>query len=192
MKLTDRIRACAKCPELAATRKNVVIGEGPIPCDMVFLGEAPGKTEDETGRPFVGQSGKLQESCAEAIGLRRGVDYHILNILKCRPPENRDPFPEEIQNCRVYLDHQLRAIKPRIIVAFGRFAQAFILGVPPSTLRVSDHVGEIHDFGDRKAVLTYHPAYVNRNTHPEVRIAFIRHLKAARDLRNKGRKNEMP
>lgn len=188
MKLTDRIRTCTKCPELAAARKNVVIGEGPVPCDMVFLGEAPGKTEDETGRPFVGQSGKLQEGYAEAIGLSRGVDYHILNILKCRPPDNRDPTPEEIENCKKYLVQQVRAIKPKVIVAFGRFAQAFILDRSASGLRVSDHVGEVHDFPDFKAVLTYHPAYVNRNTHPEVRIAFIRHLKLARNLRNKMRK----
>jgi len=180
MKLTDRIKNCTLCPELASTRHNVVIGEGPIPCDILFLGEAPGEKEDESGRPFVGQSGKLQEALAASIGLKRGVDYHILNILKCRPPGNRDPMPEEVENCKKYLVEQIKKIKPKVVVAFGRFAQAFVLEIPASKVKVSARLGEVVDFMGTKAILTYHPSYVMRNHNPEVRTAFIRHLRKAK------------
>lgn len=185
MKLVDRINACQLCEELSKTRTQPVIGEGPVPCDIVFLGEAPGKTEDETGRPFVGAAGKTLEHLALGVRLLRGVDYHILNILKCRPPENRNPEPEEIENCRPYLDAQIKTIKPKIIVAFGRFAQAYVLGVPPSKLRVSEHLGDVVDFRGTKAILNYHPSYVNRAHSPEVRSAFVRVLRNARKIRDK-------
>jgi uracil-DNA glycosylase family 4 len=182
MKLIDKIKNCTLCSELAETRKNVVIGEGPIPCNILFLGEAPGEKEDESGRPFVGQSGKLQEALSASMGLKRGVDYHILNILKCRPPENRDPKPEEIENCRKFLEAQIRSIKPKVIVAFGRFAQAFVLGLPASKIQATKRVGEVVDFMGAKVVLTYHPAFVTRCHIPEVRTAFIRHLRKAKKL----------
>jgi uracil-DNA glycosylase family 4 len=185
MKLVDRIRNCTLCKELSTHRTNVVVGEGPVPCAIVFLGEAPGKDEDESGRPFVGRSGQRLESTAQSVGLQRGVDYHILNILKCRPLENRDPAPEEVENCRGFLEKQLKSIKPDVIVAFGRFAQAFVLGVAPSKVKVSAQAGNVVDFAGAKAILTYHPAYINRVHVLEVEQAFTRHLRMARNLRNK-------
>jgi uracil-DNA glycosylase len=182
MRLIDKIRGCTLCQELAETRTNVVVGEGPVPCRLVFLGEAPGEKEDLSGRPFIGRSGQLQTALAAAVGLRRGVDYHVLNVIKCRPPENRDPTPEELENCRPYLLRQLKAIKPQAIVAFGKYAQAFVLGVDPKEVKPTKRAGEIIEAGEAKAILTFHPAYVMRSNVPEVRSAFIRHLRKAKRL----------
>lgn len=183
MKLVDQIRSCTKCPELVANRKNVVVGEGPIPCNAVFLGEAPGREEDATGIPFNGRSGDILNSCAFQVGLKRGSNFHILNILKCRPPENRDPKISEQQNCQPFLEKQLLAVKPKVILAMGRYAMAFVLSETPAKVPVLKNVGKVVRYNnDIVAVLTYHPAFLSRNQHPEIRKAFIKHLQLVHDI----------
>ncbi len=116
----EEIRSCRRCP-LHAYRRNAVPGEGRRDAELVFIGEAPGRVEDETGRPFVGAAGKLLTSLIEGMGLRR-EDVYITNIVKCRPPNNRDPEPGEIEACIPYLKRQLNMIRPRVVVALGRHA----------------------------------------------------------------------
>lgn len=194
MRLTDRIRACTRCEELAATRTQVVLGEGPIPCPIVFLGEAPGAKEDELGKPFVGASGAILRAKAFKAGLREG-DYHILNTLKCRPPDNRDPTVEEMNNCKEFLILQLQAVKPKVIVALGKYAQAFLLRTNPTVLRVTKNAGKVVQYDtedhlgmtwkglpDIKLLMSFHPAYVMRNRGTDIDRAFVGHLKLARKL----------
>src|SRR3954469_18252031 len=114
----EQARGCEKCPQLAATRTTVVFGSGNADADLMFVGEAPGRHEDEQGLPFVGQAGKLLEKLLGEIGLERG-DVFIANVLKCRPPGNRDPQPMEIEACRDYLDRQVELIEPRVICTLG-------------------------------------------------------------------------
>ena len=116
--LCEEIRACQEC-ELARRRTTVVPGEGPEDSDLLFIGEAPGWHEDQQGRPFVGPAGQFLEQLLASIGLRRDEVY-IANIVKCRPPQNREPLPAEIQACRRWLDRQVELIKPRMIVTLGR------------------------------------------------------------------------
>jgi len=182
MRLTTAIRKCTKCTELASTRTNVVIGDGPIPCDMVFLGEAPGRNEDETGVAFCGVSGNRLEVSAQRYRLVRGKDYHILNTLKCRPPENRDPTADELTNCKPFLLRQLKVVKPKVVVAFGRFAQAFVLNVPFSKVRVLANMGVIVRRPDFHAILSCHPAYTRYND--EVFQAFQGHIGLAKEIAN--------
>lgn len=182
MKLTTRIRQCTKCDELVESRNNVVIGEGPIPCPLVFLGEAPGRKEDETGNPFCGMAGNILETTAYRYGLKRHVDYHILNVLKCRPPENRDPLIEEFNNCIPFLNHQLEVVKPRVIVALGRYAQAYVLKTPPTKITVLARMGCVIKSSNWYTILSCHPAYVARNQN--VLPAFRKHIRLARDIAN--------
>lgn len=180
MKLTTRIKQCTLCEELAENRNNVVIGEGPIPSPLVFLGEAPGRKEDETGIPFCGMAGNILETTAFRYGLKRKEHYHILNVLKCRPPENRDPRIEEFNNCKPFLDHQLKVVKPRVIVALGRYAQAYVLKVPPTKIAVLERMGCIIKSPNWYTILSCHPAYVARNQ--KVLPAFRKHIRMARDI----------
>jgi uracil-DNA glycosylase family 4 len=182
MKLTTRIKRCKKCSELAENRTQVVIGEGPIPCALLFLGEAPGHREDISGSPFCGVSGDMLEAAAFKAGLKRHKDYHILNILKCRPPENRDPTKAEIENCRPFLLKQLEVVSPKVIIAFGRYAQSFILGTPPSDIRVLRNAGKIVKLKNSHAVLSYHPAYVLRNRGNDIAKAFYKHFALAKRM----------
>lgn len=124
--IAEDISRCTKC-ELHKTRTNTVPGEGPEDCDIVFVGEAPGAEEDETGRPFVGRAGKLLTKMIESIGLKR-EDVHILNVCKCRPPGNRKPTPEEMEACKPYLEMQLKVIQPSYMVTLGSTATEAILG----------------------------------------------------------------
>jgi len=117
-RLCEEIRACQEC-ELARHRTTVVPGEGPEDSDLLFIGEAPGWHEDQQGRPFVGPAGQFLEQLLASIGFRRDEVY-IANIVKCRPPENREPLPAEIQACRRWLDRQVELIQPRMIVTLGR------------------------------------------------------------------------
>lgn len=119
--LYARTQSCTRCPELASTRKSVVFGSGNADADLMFIGEAPGASEDEQGVPFVGQAGKLLEKLLGEIGLQRS-DVFIANTLKCRPPGNRDPLPLEIENCRDYLYEQVALIEPKVICTLGNFA----------------------------------------------------------------------
>lgn len=120
--LYGRIRSCTRCP-LSRTRTLAVPGEGPLDADVMFIGEAPGANEDRQGRPFVGAAGQFLSELLAAAGLRR-EDVYICNVLKCRPPGNRDPLPGEIAACRDYLDEQIDLIDPLVIVTLGRFSMA--------------------------------------------------------------------
>ncbi len=153
------MEACHRCP-LEKTRKNLVFGEGNPHSELVFVGEAPGADEDLQGRPFVGRAGQLLTRIIDAMGLKR-EDVYICNILKCRPPGNRNPLPEEIEVCEPWLIRQLEAIRPRIICALGTFAAQTLLkkkGIPITVLR-----GQFHDYHGIKLMPTYHPAYLLRN-----------------------------
>ncbi len=160
-KLHEAIKNCKKC-NLYKSRKNSVPGEGPANAKIMIIGEAPGEKEDEMGRPFVGAAGKLLTNLLEERGLKRSQVF-ITNILKCRPPGNRDPAPQEVEACKDYLIKQIKIIKPKIIVTLGRHATSFILnsiGVGFKSMRKSH--GRIIK-GDLYGVpviifVTYHPA----------------------------------
>ena len=149
---------CQRCP-LGGVRTNIVFGEGNSKAEIVFVGEAPGGDEDIQGRPFVGRAGQLLTRIITAMGLTRG-DVYICNILKCRPPGNRNPRPEEIAACEPFLIKQLEAINPRVICALGTFAARTLLktDVPITVLR-----GKFHAYHGIQLMPTYHPAYLLRN-----------------------------
>lgn len=162
--LNNNISSCKKCP-LAKTRTNFVFGTGNPDADVIVVGEAPGAEEDRQGKPFVGRAGQLLTDILKAINFSR-EEVFICNILKCRPPENRNPLPEEIVHCEPYLIKQLELIKPKMILAVGTFAGQTLLRTkdPLGKMR-----GKIFDFkaGEIKAKLlvTYHPAALLRNPH---------------------------
>ena len=149
---------CTRCP-LHRTRRNLVFGEGSPTAKLVFVGEAPGEEEDKQGRPFVGRAGQLLTKIINAMGLAR-EEVYICNILKCRPPGNRNPKEDEIATCEPFLVQQLEAINPEIICALGTFAAKTLLRTesPISAIR-----GKFHDYHGRKLMPTYHPAYLLRN-----------------------------
>ena len=149
---------CQRCP-LAGGRTHIVFGEGNPQADLVFVGEGPGRDEDISGRPFVGAAGQLLDKIIQAMGLTRDQVY-ICNIIKCRPPNNRDPEPEEITACRPFLEQQLAIIKPKVICTIGAFAARTLLNTskPISKLR-----GRFHDYGEIKLMPTFHPAFLLRN-----------------------------
>ncbi|HEY7829609.1 MAG TPA: uracil-DNA glycosylase [Solirubrobacteraceae bacterium] len=128
-------KGCLRCSELAAARKNVVFGAGNANADLMFVGEAPGASEDEQGLPFVGQAGKLLEKLLVEIGLTR-AEVFIANVLKCRPPGNRDPLPVEIENCREYLYRQVELIQPKVICSLGNFSTKLLRGDPTGITRL--------------------------------------------------------
>ena len=149
---------CTKC-ELSKTRKNVVFGAGSPKARLMFVGEAPGRDEDLKGLPFVGRAGTLLTKIIEAINLTRN-DVYIANVLKCRPPENRNPLPTEILTCEEYLVKQIGIIRPKVICALGKFAAQTLLrsAEPISKLR-----GKFYDYHGSKLMPTFHPAYLLRN-----------------------------
>ncbi|MEZ4367042.1 MAG: uracil-DNA glycosylase [Kofleriaceae bacterium] len=148
---------CTRCG-LAATRTSIVFGDGPPDAPLVFVGEAPGADEDRQGVPFVGRAGELLDKMIAAMGWRRSQVY-VTNVLKCRPPGNRTPKPDEVAACRPFLDAQLAALAPRLVVALGRPAANTVLGTdaPISALR-----GRFHDVGGYRVMPTFHPAYLLR------------------------------
>jgi DNA polymerase len=154
----SQICNCSRCP-LAKTRKNFVFGEGHSRAGLVFVGEAPGHDEDLQGRPFVGAAGQLLTKIIEAIKLDRSQVY-ICNILKCRPPNNRNPLPAEIEQCEPYLVRQLELIRPRVICALGTFAAQTLL---KTKLPISKLRGQTHFYQNIKLVPTFHPAALLRN-----------------------------
>lgn len=156
--LQKEVSECQKC-DLCNTRTQTVFGTGNVNADWMFIGEAPGQNEDLEGKPFVGQAGKLLTEMIRAIGLEREAVY-IANILKCRPPNNRDPKVEEVKTCNDYLQRQVALIKPKIILAVGRIAAQTLLETnePLSRLR-----GVSHQLNNIPLVVVYHPAYLLRS-----------------------------
>jgi uracil-DNA glycosylase len=154
----ERASACQKCPQLASTRQTVVFGAGNADADLMFVGEAPGAREDERGLPFVGQAGRLLEQLLGEIGLERG-DVFIANVLKCRPPGNRDPLPQEIDACQDYLFRQLDLIQPRVVCSLGNFSTKLLRGDPTGITRLHGRA-EIRTIGPRTLRLypIFHPA----------------------------------
>ncbi|MCR4416012.1 MAG: uracil-DNA glycosylase [Thermoguttaceae bacterium] len=158
-----KVAVCTRCPELARTRKKTVFGVGNPHARLVFMGEAPGADEDLQGEPFVGKAGqKLTEIIEKGMRLRR-QDVYILNTIKCRPPGNRVPTPEEAANCREYLDAQLAILQPEFICCLGATAAQNLLGV---TSPIGQLRGRFYDYRGIKVICTYHPSYVLRS--PEV------------------------
>lgn len=158
--LRERVASCTACAELAQRRTQTVFGVGDPKASWLFIGEAPGSEEDRRGEPFVGRAGRLLDNMLAALGLRRGEDVYIANVLKCRPPGNRDPLTAEAAACRPFLDRQIDLIEPRVIVALGRVAAQSLLGsdAPLGRLR-----GREHGFRGVPLVVTYHPAYLLRS-----------------------------
>lgn len=155
--IAAQVRTCQRCP-LARGRTHAVPGEGSPNAEILFIGEGPGFHEDRLGRPFVGASGNLLEELLGAIGMTRDQVF-IANVVKCRPPDNRDPLPEEIAACKPYLDEQEAAIKPRIVVTLGRFSmQRYFAG--QSITRIH---GQVKRQGDTAYVPMFHPAAALRN-----------------------------
>jgi uracil-DNA glycosylase family 4 len=151
-------KGCTRCPELAATRKTVVFGAGNADADLMFIGEAPGATEDERGIPFVGRAGKLLDTLLEEIGLQRS-EVFIANTLMCRPPGNRDPLPIELENCQAYLHAKVELIEPTVICTLGNFSTKLLRGDPTGITRLHGQP-EVLTLG-RRAVRLYpifHPA----------------------------------
>ncbi|MBV8979602.1 MAG: uracil-DNA glycosylase [Acidimicrobiia bacterium] len=147
-------RECVRCP-LAEGRTQVVFGVGNPNADLMFVGEGPGREEDLKGEPFVGRSGKLLDQLVlEEMGLSRD-SFYIGNVVKCRPPGNRDPKPEEIEQCRPYLEAQVEAIKPKVIVTLGNFATKLLLN---TTQGITKMRGQTYDYGDATLVPTFHPS----------------------------------
>jgi uracil-DNA glycosylase len=158
--VAERIRSthcCALCPN----RTNAVPGEGNPNAELFLVGEGPGATEDAQGRPFVGQAGNLLNGILEAIELPRDSVY-ITNIVKCRPPQNRKPLPDEIAACIPYLHRQIEIVKPKVILALGSTAAEAILGVRKSLAELR---GKVHTYNGIPLVVTYHPAALLRNPH---------------------------
>jgi DNA polymerase len=158
--LEDSVRDCTRCA-LHRSRTQVVFGAGDPAADLVFVGEAPGEAEDRQGVPFVGPSGQLLTRIIEAMGLRREQVY-ILNIVKCRPPQNRDPHSDELAACRPILQAQLDCLQPRVICTLGKFASQALLQTDESISRLR---GRFHTLGEIPVMPTYHPAYLLRNPH---------------------------
>lgn len=156
--LNAGICTCMKCP-LGATRTKFVFGTGNPKSRVVFIGEAPGADEDAQGEPFVGRAGQLLTKILEAVGLKR-EEVYICNILKCRPPNNRAPLPEESETCTPYLMKQLDLIRPAFIICLGRTAAQWLLKTNDSLGAMR---GRIHDFRGMKLIVTYHPAALLRN-----------------------------
>jgi len=157
--LIPAVRACTRCP-LAVSRTQGVPGVGDRAAEWLFIGEAPGADEDRQGEPFVGQAGKLLDAMLAGIGLQRGRNVYIANILKSRPPGNRDPKPDEVAACLPYLERQIDLIQPRLIVVLGRIAAQTLLvtDTPIGKLR-----GHVHKYRGVPMVVTYHPAYLLRS-----------------------------
>jgi len=153
------VKDCQAC-DLAKTRTQTVFGVGDANADWLIVGEAPGAEEDRRGEPFVGQAGKLLDSMLASIQLKRGENVYIANVLKCRPPENRDPHGVEVQQCEPFLKRQIEMIKPKLIVALGKFAAQSLLD---SEEAIGKLRGKLHSYNNVPVIVTYHPAYLLRN-----------------------------
>ncbi|HEV2703279.1 MAG TPA: uracil-DNA glycosylase [Steroidobacteraceae bacterium] len=176
--LADEVARCTRC-ELYRTRTRPVLGVGDRHAQWLVVGEAPGAEEDRRGEPFVGAAGQLLDAMLRAIGLSRDRNVYIANILKSRPPGNRDPSPAEVAACLPYLERQIQLIRPRLILAVGRIAMQNLLGTDISLGRMR---GTVHEFGGLKTplIVTYHPAYLLRK--PEDKRKAWEDLKFAREV----------
>jgi len=154
---------CTKCKLATLGRQQVVFGEGKAAADIMFIGEGPGREEDEQGIPFVGRSGKLLTQIIESVGLQRGENTYIANIVKCRPPENRDPEKEEADICRNWLDRQIEIVNPRILVLVGRVAMENILEIKG----ISNARGSWYKYKEIDTTVIFHPSYLLRNPSKE-------------------------
>jgi DNA polymerase len=176
--IRDEIGDCTRCKLHRLGRSQVVFGVGNPQAELMFVGEAPGHDEDVQGIPFVGRAGQLLTKIIEAIGLRRD-DVYIANVIKCRPPENRNPEPDEVATCQPFLFRQIESIGPKVIVALGSFAAKTLLTTeaPISRLR-----GRVYDLLGAKLVCTFHPAYLLRS--PDRKRDTWEDMKKARELLN--------
>ncbi|MCC7006917.1 MAG: uracil-DNA glycosylase [Ottowia sp.] len=156
--LEKTVTACQQC-NLCQTRTQTVFGAGSRQADWLIIGEAPGEQEDRRGQAFVGQAGQLLDNMLHAIGLSRARNTYIANVLKCRPPGNRDPHPEEIAQCTQYLHRQITLLQPKCIILLGRFAAQTLLQTASS---ISKLRGQIHQYNEIPVIVTYHPAYLLR------------------------------
>lgn len=177
--LRSAVTACNACG-LCKQRKQAVFGVGNESAPWLFIGEGPGADEDEHGEPFVGQAGRLLDSMLSALGLKRGREAYIANVVKCRPPGNRTPTPEEAAACAPFLDRQVDLIAPKLIVALGKTAAMRLLDTEASlgSLR-----GQVHRYRGTPLIVTYHPAYLLRNL-PDKAKAWEDLLFARRTLRS--------
>jgi uracil-DNA glycosylase len=157
--LQQEVAGCTRCEELARTRTKTVFGVGNPNAQLCFIGEAPGGDEDKQGEPFVGRAGRLLTKIIEACRMKR-EEVYILNMIKCRPPGNRNPLPEELSNCRGYLERQLALVRPEFICCLGAVAAQNLLG---TTLSIGKLRSKVHLHRGAKVVCTYHPAYLLRN-----------------------------
>ena len=158
--LRERVSACRQCAELCAHRTQTVFGVGNRRADFMVVGEAPGRDEDRQGEPFVGRAGQLLDRMLAAMGLERGQVY-IANILKCRPPNNRDPKPEEADACRAYLERQIALVQPKVLLSVGRISAQNLLRTQQAVGRLRGRVHTLEPAG-LPLVVTYHPAYLLR------------------------------
>jgi DNA polymerase len=156
--LKQAVPACTACG-LHKARTQTVLGVGDENADWLLVGEAPGAEEDRLGEPFVGQAGKLLDNMLAAIGLNRAKNVYICNVLKCRPPGNRNPEPDEVAKCSPHLQKQIELIRPKLIVAMGRFAAQTLLGTDAS---IASLRGRLHQYAGLPLIVTYHPAYLLR------------------------------
>ncbi|MEZ0602219.1 uracil-DNA glycosylase [Paraburkholderia sp. IW21] len=157
--LSARVAACERC-RLCEKRTNTVFGVGDRNADWMLIGEAPGENEDRLGEPFVGQAGKLLDNMLRALTLARDTNVYIANVIKCRPPGNRNPEPDEVARCEPYLQRQVALVKPKLIVALGRFAAQSLLKTDAS---ISSLRGRVHEYEGVPVIVTYHPAYLLRS-----------------------------
>ena len=159
IELKQAVPACTACG-LHKSRAHTVLGVGDERADWLLVGEAPGAEEDRTGEPFVGQAGKLLDAMLAAIDLSREDNVYICNVLKCRPPNNRNPEPDEVAKCTPFLLRQIELIRPKLIVAMGRFAAQTLLATDAS---IASLRGRVHRYAGLPLIVTYHPAYLLRN-----------------------------
>ena len=171
----EELGDCQRC-KLARGRKNIVFGQGNPHAELMFVGEAPGADEDEQGLAFVGKAGQLLTRIIEAIGMKR-EDVWIGNILKCRPPQNRNPEPDEVMSCQPFLEKQIAAIQPKVIVGLGKFGAQWLLKTAEPITRLRGRLGQ---FQGITVMPTYHPAYLLRN--PDAKKDVWADMKVVREL----------
>ena len=165
--LADEVAKCDRCPELFSTRTQTVFGVGPVPVEVCFVGEAPGADEDRQGEPFVGAAGQLLNKIIAAMGFQRDEVY-ICNTLKCRPPRNATPTPQQCDNCRPFFERQIDLVRPKIICCLGGVAAKNVLRTQTGITKLR---GKLYEYRGVPVVCTYHPAYILRQVGPDERKA---------------------